>query len=68
MSPDRVIKTYAELPEGAIPVKIIEVIKYVNPEGKMAHYVSWQGAGDVVEELGMLEFAKLTLYENKLDD
>lgn len=59
---DGSIETTATLPEGAIPVRAIEVVQYLHPEGGMAHYVRWQGTGDIVAELGMLEYAKFQVY------
>lgn len=59
------VETLAELPEGCIPVRVMEVCQYLNPEGKEGIAVRWQGTPNIVTELGMLEYAKLVIIEER---
>lgn len=56
------VETSVELEDGSIVIRAIEVVQYMTPEGNLANYVRWQGTGDIVAELGMLEYAKMQIY------
>lgn len=58
---DGSIELTTVLPEGAIPVSSVEVVTYLHPEDGTAHYVRWQGSSDIIQLLGMIEYAKLQL-------
>lgn len=59
---DGSIESTVDLGEGAILIRSIEIVQYMTPEGHLANYVRWQGTGDIVAELGMLEYAKFQVY------
>jgi hypothetical protein len=50
-----------------IPVRSIEVVTFLNPDGKEEIGVRWQGSNNLVAELGMLEYAKLIITDERLD-
>lgn len=51
-----------------IPVRSIEVVTFLNNEGAEEIGVRWQGSNNLVAELGMLEYAKLIIAEDRLDE
>lgn len=61
---DGSIETTIELPPGCLALRSIEVMQFLDENGKVACYVRWQGTGDIVAELGMLEYAKNTMIDN----
>lgn len=52
-----------DLPAGSYVVRAIEVVQVIDSTGKEAIACRWQssGSGNVVAELGMLEYAKQEL-------
>lgn len=59
------VETSVELEEGAIVIRAIEIVQYMTADGNLANYVRWQGTGDIVAELGMLEYAKFQIYQTR---
>ena len=56
-----VIDVTMPVPEGAIILRAMEIVQYLNADGQEVVAARWQGTGNVVAELGMLEYAKQEL-------
>jgi hypothetical protein len=50
-----------DVPEGSIPLRALEVVQFLAPDGQEVVSARWQGTGNVVAELGMVEYAKAEL-------
>lgn len=72
MSPDpsdegRIVHS-CELDEGDIPVRVIEVVQFMNTAGQMENGVRWAGSRDVPAFLGMLEYGKFQIWDAHIAD
>lgn len=60
---------YADmLPEGAIPMNGVRIIRFVDEEGDVSTHFHCSGMSRLVDTLGMLEWAKLHLYITATND
>lgn len=55
------VETCMVVPEGSIVLRSIEVVQFLAPDGQEVVSARWQGPGNVVAELGMMEYAKQEL-------
>jgi hypothetical protein len=53
------------IPDNSIPVRSIEVVVYLDENGDENAGVRWQGSNNLLVELGMLEYAKLIIAEER---
>lgn len=58
---EKPIETCMDVPEGSIPLRALEVVQFLAPDGQEVVSARWQGSGNVVAELGMVEYAKAEL-------
>lgn len=63
--PLHVIELTTPLSDGCIPLRSIEIIQFLNEEGQEGVAVRWQGTGNIVAELGMIEYAKQVLVDDR---
>lgn len=55
------IEHTVQLEDGCIPIRSIEIVQFLNPEGEEGIAVRWQGSSNIVVELGMLDYARIIL-------
>lgn len=47
-----------ELPEGSIPIRALELVLFLNGDGKESVAMRYQGSPNIIADLGMVEYAK----------
>lgn len=54
------------IPPACIPIRSIEVVMYLDERGAENVGVRWQGTNNIVAELGMLEYSKQIITEDRM--
>ena len=60
------IEVTSAIPENAMVLRAFEVVLYLDPEsGLEVAAVRWQGAPNLIQELGMIEYAKRVITDER---
>lgn len=62
------LQIISSIPDGCIPLRSIEIVQFLNPEGEETALVHWQGPANIVAELGMIEYAKFIIASERNAD
>lgn len=62
------LEIHAELPEGAVPTAVIELVLYITPEGRSGASFRRHGDCTYSDSIGWLEWAKANLLRDWSQD